>query len=209
MDVFNSFKKCPNNLFFADIFTCRCKQLAIYLVTFISVSTLNIYWPERNADLRCFSYFFKPYQSGRYVLCTSLYTCTLCPEKTYMFWSFKSRENVNINFLLINIIADIMLSSTDFLILLILNPVTIYFYDCRTLLRFIRFYILFFRFTKTFTFNFDINSYIDKISTFDYRYDTLFRKQSLSALDKYFEDACEGFFFFFFVITLTSSLLNY
>ena len=101
-----------------------------------------------------------------------------------------------------------MLSSTDFLILLILNPVTIYFYDCRTLLRFIRFYILFFRFTKTFTFNFDINSYIDKISTFDYRYDTLFRKQSLSALDKYFEDACEGFFFFF-VITLTSSLLNY
>ena len=89
-----------------------------------------------------------------------------------------------------------MLSSTDFLILLILNPVTIYFYDCRTLLRFIRFYILFFRFTKTFTFNFDINSYIDKISTFDYRYDTLFRKQSLSALDKYVEDACEGFFFF-------------
>ena len=57
MDVFNSFKTCPNNLFFADIFTCRCKQLAIYLVTFISVSTLNIYWPERNADLRCFSYF--------------------------------------------------------------------------------------------------------------------------------------------------------
>ena len=119
MDVFNSFKKCPNNLFFADIFTCRCKQLAIYLVTFISVSTLNIYWPERNADRRCFSYFFKPRQSGKYVLCTSLYTCTLCPEKTYMFWSFKSRENVNINFLLINIIADIMISSTDFLILLI------------------------------------------------------------------------------------------